>query len=222
MPYISAGQRFNRLTAKTDAPLAKDKIVFLCDCGNEKLMFSNNVKSGKSTSCGCFHKEQTSKHTSTHGMGGSRIYSIWRDMLNRCYLPNRRAYKNYGGRGITVCEDWRGSFESFYEDMGDPPSARHELDRIDNSRGYFKDNCRWATPRENGNNTRRNRRLTAFGETKTMSYWAEDPRCKVSYETLSTRIQRGWKHEYALTADPIKQGGVRTPDHYFIEEREDD
>lgn len=129
-------------------------------------------------------------------MKGTRVYSIWSGMITRCTNPAAINYANYGGRGITVCERWK-SFENFFADMGEPATGT-TLDRKDNERGYEPGNCRWATRAEQANNTRINHHITAFGETLTVSQWAE--RIGVKYQTLYARItRRGWSPEKSLT-----------------------
>lgn len=107
-----------------------------------------------------------------HGMTGTRVHHIWRQMRYRCTSPNAQEYKNYGGRGITFCERWN-SFSAFLEDMGEP-EGNLTLERIDNSKGYEPGNCKWATYKEQLNNRRDNNRVTAFGRTQTLTQWAEE------------------------------------------------
>lgn len=118
------------------------KGMYECKCGNRKLIRVDHVNSGKTKSCGC------SSHV-THGQARkgkySKEYITWQSMKNRCYLKSSTSFKNYGGRGITVCDEWKNSFEQFLKDMGSCPSKYHSIDRIDNDKGYFKENCRWST-----------------------------------------------------------------------------
>jgi hypothetical protein len=134
------------------------------------------------------------------------LYSIWCGMKNRCYNRNEPTYPYYGGRGITVCEDWRLSFAFFWADMGPRPSPRHSLDRIDNDGPYSPDNCRWATRSEQSGNRRNNITLTHNGETTFAKEWAR--RVGLSYETLLHRLDRGWSAERALTT-PARAGNYR-------------
>jgi hypothetical protein len=128
-----------------------------CDCGVEKQMSSTQLRGG-TVSCGCQRRENIAKALTTHGMarkGGnrSRVYRIWNGVKQRCQNPNQTHYERYGGRGVTVCEEWQ-DFANFYADMGDPPSDKHTLDRIDNDKGYGPGNCRWATYLEQAHNKR--------------------------------------------------------------------
>lgn len=124
------------------------------------------------------------------------MYTVWNGMTGRCLNPKNPGYKNYGARGITVCEEWK-TFEGFVEGMTPRPSLAHSLDRIDNSRGYYRENCRWATRREQANNTRLNNRITVDGQTKNLSEWAEY--IGIDSGTISTRIHAyGWTVEEAI------------------------
>jgi len=124
-----------------------------CDCGNEKVVSGKNFVAGSVKSCGCFHKKQTSIASIKHGKSRSKIYAAWVAIINRCYNKKYYAFHRYGGRGIFMCDKWRLSFESFYIDMGDPPTVNHSIDRIDNNKGYYKENCRWATKKQQALNT---------------------------------------------------------------------
>ena len=128
-------------------------------------------------------------------------YSSWEAMQNRCYRPQARGFANYGGRGITVCDAWRESFERFALDMG-PRPAGHSLERIDNSGHYNPANCRWATRTEQARNRRNSRVLTHMGETLTLAEWAQ--RTGMAWHTLYNRVASGWGDTRALT-EPVKQ-----------------
>jgi hypothetical protein len=129
-------------------------------------------------------------------------WTAWRNMKMRCYNPNDIGFGNYGGRGITVCDRWMNSFESFISDMGRKPSRGHSLDRIDNNGNYEPANCRWATRTEQGCNQRTNRLITIDGETHTLSEWARVR--NISKEMLHGRLNR-MSAERALTMPTVKQ-----------------
>lgn len=136
--------------------------MYLCSCGNKKEIRESHVRSGDTTSCGCIKKQPK-----THGNTGTPTYNSWLSAKGRCLNKNNTAYPDYGGRGITFCTSWQYSFENFLEDMGERPSANHSLDRIDNSKGYCKSNCRWATKKQQANNRRKRSGSTQYhGVTK--------------------------------------------------------
>lgn len=162
-PHDLTGQVFGRLTAITRGENSKDgkaKWVCKCSCGKEVTILSASLLRGKSSSCGCLRKESSSvvgAGNSTrlikHGMSKSTAHIRWRSMKDRCNNPNNKHYKDYGGRGIKVCKRWL-VFEQFYADMGDCPSGM-SIDRINNDGDYEPSNCRWATPKMQMNNTRK-------------------------------------------------------------------
>ena len=132
-----------------------------CDCGAEKLVGAPLLRSGASESCGCLRDDMARKANTTHGKTRTPEYSSWRNMHNRCRNPSGPGYKNYGGRGIRVCDRWL-TFENFLADMGVRPSQQHSLDRIDNDGNYEPGNCRWALPRVQVQNRRKTGLLSAF------------------------------------------------------------
>lgn len=140
-----------------------------------------------------------------HGKSKSQLYRVWKGMRERCSNPNHKGYRNYGGRGITVCSEWQDDFEAFERwalTAGYCPGLT--IDRTDNSGGYTPGNCRFVTSQENCNNTRRNRILEAFGERKSLSDWSRDARCVVDYGTLKQRVRDyGWQIEESLTVPSV-------------------
>jgi len=157
---IEVGDRHHRLQVICEA--SKDKhrhrrYVCKCSCGNIKVIIGQNLTNGRTKSCGCLQKEIVSsicKNRITHGMSNTTEYEIWASMKQRCLNNNDAAYKNYGGRGITICQEWIDSFETFYLDMGDRPKGR-SIDRKNNNGPYCKENCRWGTRSEQTRNSRR-------------------------------------------------------------------
>lgn len=152
------GERYGRLTAIR--AIDHRTWLFLCDCGSEKTTLVRSVVKGVTRSCGCLQKERSGKKV-RHGMTQTKVYHAWEAMISRCYRVKNASYLNYGGKGITVCERWRTSFELFFLDVGHPPSAAHTLDRIDSFGNYEPGNCRWATWKEQNNNKREHVRKTA-------------------------------------------------------------
>ena len=170
-----------------------------CDCGTEKAISLYSLKKGATQSCGCYRKEK-GPGNKRHGLADTKIHMIWMSMRQRCSNSNNPAFKNYGGRGITVDPRWN-SFEAFFEDMGEAPKGM-SLDRIDNDKGYGPDNCKWATRIEQGRNTRTCHPVTFEGATKTISEWAEE--YGIGKSTLSQRIRNGWDIERALNQSPLQ------------------
>ncbi len=158
MKFIDlTGQRFGRLVIEKrtcNDKRGRSKWVCNCDCGEAVVHWSTNLRNGRVTSCGCLKKEKCRNNTITHNMSRTKVYKAWSDMIQRCENKKNAAYVNYGGRGVSVCKQWRGSFESFYKDMGDPP-FKLSLDRINNDGDYSLSNCRWATRSEQNSNRRR-------------------------------------------------------------------
>ncbi len=127
--------------------------LYICKCGKKIKAIVNHVKNNNTTSCGCFRKEEVSIRFKKHGMGKHRLYNVWRDMIRRCYDDSNKAYKNYGGRGIYVCERWH-SLVNFIIDMDSSFQEGLTIDREKNDLGYSKDNCRWVTKNIQSRNTR--------------------------------------------------------------------
>lgn len=167
----------------------------------------NYLQMGDSKSCGCLHRERAGLLMLRHGdarRGRARAteYRVWAHMIGRCHTASDAAYADYGGRGISVCEQWRVSYEQFRADMGARPSKLHSIDRINNDGNYEPGNCRWATHTVQTNNSRRNHRLTHNGETRTIAEWARH--LGVSAMLIAGRIYSGWTTERALSTPPGK------------------
>ena len=148
------------------------KWLCACDCGNQKVIFGAHLVLGGTKSCGCINKELTSKRVKTHGKTKSKTYSSWHSMKSRCTNSNYSGYDRYGAKGISYDKSWE-SFENFWADMGDRPENT-TLDRIDNTKGYSKENCRWATNSEQQSNRTNCLFLTFNGVTKTAKHWADE------------------------------------------------
>lgn len=145
------------------APLRR--VVARCSCGTERLVLLSNLRSGKSKSCGCFRVKRTTEVKARHGHARkgavTPIFVCWQAMIARCTRKKHPSYANYGGRGINVCDRWL-TFENFLQDMGERPSVRHSLDRIDVNGDYEPANCRWATRRVQRLNQRPRLRIEQF------------------------------------------------------------
>lgn len=195
------GERYGRLVVVERAPNAanaKDtnaRWLCQCDCGRTSIAYGQDLKRGKVVSCGCWNEDRRTKH----GMSRNHVYMVWQQLRDRCKNPNNPRWVDYGGRGIKVCERW-DEFASFLADMGDRPKG-YQLDRIDNNGNYEPGNCRWATPSQNLNNRRINRRLTMNGETLSIAEWAE--RVGINWYTIRSRLIYGWTIERALT-EPVR------------------
>ncbi|TAA11251.1 hypothetical protein EA658_16440 [Pseudoxanthomonas winnipegensis] len=146
------------------------------------------------------------RRTRRHGLSYSAEYRAWQTMRYRCTVPTSPAWKDYGGRGITVCEAWLDDPTQFYRDMGPKPSPKHELDRIDNDAGYSPENCRWALRADNCRNRRSSHRIEHAGETLTIAGWAE--RTGLAESLLHARLKLGWDAERMLTT-PARQKAAK-------------
>lgn len=172
-----------------------------CECGNTKIVNGYCLRKGITKSCGCILKEGIRR---THGKSHTRLHNAWCHMRARCKDKNSKDYKDYGGRGITVCEEWDKSFESFYKwSMENGYTDELSIDRIDVNGNYEPSNCRWATNKEQARNTRKNRLLTFNGETKTMAEWSEITGLRPG--TIQYRLDKiGWPVEKALTERSLR------------------
>ena len=155
------GQRFGRLTVLKLSHISSDREAMwncVCDCGNSFTTSGRRLRRGWTKSCGCLAKEKVIERSISHGKYGTRLYNIWQGMKDRCNNTNNQAYKHYGGRGIKVCDEWKDNFQAFYEwAMANGYIDNLSIDRIDVDGNYEPSNCRWATAKEQANNTRRNK-----------------------------------------------------------------
>lgn len=174
--------------------------VFRCECGTRKIFDCFKVRSGNSKSCGCLKNDslrlRSTRHGHTKGNTASRTYKCWCSMIHRCTNKNSTCFSDYGGRGITVCNRWKDSYEAFLSDLGECDKGL-TIERINNDGNYEPGNCRWATRTEQAHNTSRNRMLTHNGVSKCISEWAMEYGIKKG--TLRLRIINGWSLEQALT-----------------------
>ena len=197
------GQRFGRLVVESRSGSNKRGLAIWqcrCDCGNTVHIVGANLRGTvhhKGTkSCGCLMAELSKERLTTHGMTHSSLsYKTWIVMRRRCNDPKHSKYKYYGGKGITVCERW-SDFGNFHADMGERPRGM-TIGRVDNSKGYSPDNCKWVTWTEQQNNRSSNHTITYGGVTLSVADWSR--KVGLSQSTLLARIHKGWSVERSLT-----------------------
>jgi hypothetical protein len=207
------GQRFGRLTVLAFDQADKYGQSFWrcrCDCGAETVVRRFHLLRGGTQSCGCIQREVTRKRRTEHGhwAGGKPTpeWAAWHMAKLRCHCPTNRAYSEYGGRGIVMCDRWRfgegeaSGFECFISDMGMRPSPQHSLERSDNNKGYDPRNCYWATRKEQQRNRRCNRHVEFRGQKMTLAEAAEV--AGLFIQTLARRLNTGWSIEDAMTIPP--------------------
>lgn len=205
------GQRFGRLTVierVENAPNRARQWLCLCDCGKETIVVSSSLNSGRTRSCGCLSIQKASERivslSTTHGRSKTRLYSIWCGMKNRCKNTTHQAYSNYGGRGITVCEDWLNDFNAFYDwAMENGYQDDLSIDRTDNDKGYSPENCRWRTAKEQNQNKSTNMVLEIDGVSKPLPTWCDE--YNIKRRTVQDRLDRGWTPEEALGLIPRRK-----------------
>lgn len=202
-----AGERFGRLVVIKRVGESKRGVVWecQCDCGNKKIANGADLRSGRTRSCGCLEKEVRVKIHTKHGLSKSRIWKVWNNVITRCYNEKNNQYKDYGGRGIRVCDEWLGEhgFENFanwaYSTgfMEDAKFGECTIERIDVNGDYSPLNCCWATQEEQANNKRNNIFLTYGGKTQTIAQWSRE--LGMNYRTLYSRIRKlHWTVERAF------------------------
>ena len=205
--HVAQGDRYGRFTIVREVESVNYKRRFLCrcDCGNEKIVKLGDMKFGGTISCGCYCRENNrkliSERSTTHGLSHTPLYKVWLGMKSRCYNPNATPYKNYGGRGITVCEEWL-EHEPFYKwGMANGYESGLTIERINNDGNYEPGNCKWATYREQANNNRRNTKVQIGDRTESLTTWLR--LLGLSSSTIYKRLNKGWSAEKALTV-PVR------------------
>lgn len=202
---VTPGERYGRLTvAQETTPHTSPggstfrRFTCVCDCGNAGPVRLRNLRSGNTASCGCARRK--------HNKSSAGTYSTWEGMRQRCLNPRSQYYSRYGGRGITVCDRWR-DFGNFLADMGERPEGL-TLERVDNNKGYSKENCRWATRRDQARNRCDTVLVTCRGETMCLTDWAS--RLGVHRDTIKSRLAHGWSIEAALSTPSLGRGNRRS------------
>lgn len=203
------GKKFGRLLviglSKERGSRGQLKYICKCDCGQIKHILGESLRSSKCQSCGCLNREITSAKMKTHGGSSSRLYHVWQGIKNRCLNPNSPEYYNYGGRGITICDEWLDfdNFRVFMLSIGYNSKAAkgaQTIERIDVNKGYFPDNCTLIPLKQQPLNMTSNRKIRANNQTKLLTEWARE--LEVSETTIINRIKRGWSPEKAVTTPP--------------------
>lgn len=189
----------------------------LCDCGNTATIRGSNLRSGATTSCGCYAKEvfhKRGKDSATHGCTNTRLYQTWASMKRRCDAPGSPLFENYGGRGVKVCDEWEHSFEAFRDwalangFQEDAKRGDCTLDRIDVDGDYCPSNCRWVDNLTQQNNKRSSKYLEFNGERLTQAEWSR--RMGLSQNIICKRLKKGWSIEKTLTTPRKEQGKERS------------
>ena len=206
------GKKYGRLTVIEKIKDNKNKYSMckcICDCGNKCIVNIANVKSGHTKSCGCLQKETIGDINKKHGKRNTRLYDIWCGIKVRCYNKNDKNYKNYGGRGITICQEWFNNFINFYNwSMANGYTDDLSIDRIDVNGNYEPSNCRWVDRKTQNRNTRTNRYLTYKGETHCIAEWAEI--LHIKQYIIIERLKYGWSIE-KIFETPVNYGGGLLP-----------
>jgi hypothetical protein len=204
------GQKFNRLTVLKRIESKQTKWLCECDCENrtQLVVFGGNLKKGHTKSCGCLRTEEFT----IHGHSTSSFYKLYYGIKDRCYNSNNPNYKHYGGRGIIICDEWLNDFMSFYSwAMANGYKDGLSIDRINVDGNYEPSNCKWATQKEQVNNTRRNVLLEINGEVKNITQWTEEYNLKRG--VIKRRLELGWQGEDLVKPTEVKkaefQSGVK-------------
>ena len=198
-------KRFGKLVAVERAKNVGKKVSWkcLCDCGNETNVLTTNLTTNRIKSCGCLRTERTVQRSTTHNQRHTKLYEVWKTMKQRCFNPKNKGYKNYGGRGIKICDEWKNNYQAFYEwSMNNGYKEGLSIDRIDVNGNYEPSNCRWADRFTQNNNTRKNKPFIINGVSKTIHQWARE--YNIPVEIVRSRFYTlHWDIVKALTT-PVK------------------
>ena len=206
------GKKFGKIKVVSMFGSVNGAIIWncLCECGKEMKISTGRLNYGNVKSCGCEKIKMTIDRNTTHGKAKTRLYKIWIGMKKRCYNPNSKAYKNYGGRGISMCQEWKENFINFYDwSMEHGYSEELSIDRIDVNGNYEPSNCRWAANKEQGRNQRKTIYLTLFETEKTLSEWCEYAEIKSSraYQRLRHGNRPFDESELRIIKEKLESGG---------------
>lgn len=180
----------------------KHRWLFACDCGEKKEILKHSVTSGNTSSCGCVYREDRK----IHGMHKHYMYKIYHAMKSRCTNKTNKAYKNYGGRGLSVSDAWANSFETFYKDMGERPAKGYSIERIDNNKGYSKENCDWANSFEQNSNQRNSIKHEFLG--KSVNAYDLGRFSGINPSTIACRLKKGM-NVYMVITKPVRKNEKR-------------
>lgn len=208
------GQEFGRLTVVKYIEFRKKSRNHFwecrCECGTIVQVSQGHLKTGHTKSCGCIGKERMHSPDNPnykHGLSHSPEWSTWQRILQVTQNPRSTGYYKYGGRGIKCCQRWLDSFDAFFADMGKRPTPRHQIEREDNNGDYCPENCVWALPTVQANNTRRNRRITYQGKTQSLKQWCDE--INVNYAMALQRIIKlKWNPVRAITQPKLSKAAV--------------
>lgn len=213
MSIIMKGTKFGRLTVReliVDGDANHRKYLCDCDCGGTKITSEDNLKRGHCKSCGCLYKGHGgSKKKNIYLGSDSKLYNTWASMKDRCSNHKSNNYKNYGMRGIKVCDEWKNDYSTFkqwalengYDEKG---GKNCSIERIDVNGNYCPENCKWATAKEQMNNTRRNTVIEYNGKQMTLAQWADY--LGMNYSSFMSRWSRGWTME-KIANTPVRHYG---------------
>lgn len=186
------GKKFNKLQVIERVIKENNKQTYwkcICECGNTTIVTSAHLKNGHTKSCGCLQKEVVKDMMTTHNLTHTKLFKVWRGIIDRTLYPSNKKYKNYGGRGITICCEWLKDFKAFYDwATNNGYKEGLTIDRIDVNGNYEPNNCRWVNWKTQQNNRRNNHYITYNNETHTMKEWSE--LLGINYTTLSMRINK--------------------------------
>jgi len=197
-----SGQRFGRLTVINQADNKSGRVCWncKCECGNTKIISAKTLLNGGTQSCGCLRQQMIAQKNTKHGKSirgqVTPEYLTWCEIIKRTENPSCLGFKNYGGRGISMCQEWRESFETFLNDMGKKPTPLHSIERINNESNYSPLNCKWASRKEQNRNKRNNVFLTHEGKTMCIKEWSEH--LGIPAPTLYTRKRKNWSDQEIL------------------------